>query len=126
MTDTKYEIVKGCDKLGYYDVKMIKDVEVRFFQISQFEVKGMISIRSYLFKGTGTSPGGCFYEYSIKEVIDYKLNKKQLKQFEKVLKNKKDNSNYKIMFKYYPVYELSFTPPPSGQELSQCTSELLK
>ena len=36
MSDTKYEIVSG-KKIGYYDVKITKDVNIRFFQISQFE-----------------------------------------------------------------------------------------
>ncbi len=125
MSDTKYEIVKGGEKLGYYDVKIIEDVSVRYFQISQFEENGLYSIRSFLFQGNGTN-GGCFYEYKIMDMHDYKLNKRELKQFERTLQNKKDTKTYKIMYKHFPVYTLTFTPGPTGQELSQCTSELLK
>ena len=123
MDDTKYEIVSG-KKIGYYDIKITKDINIRFFQMGQFDEVGQFSVRSYLFKGTGTN-GGCFYEYVIENITDYKLNKKELRKFEKVLKNKKDSETYKIMYKYYPVYDLTFTPPPDGALLSQCNSELL-
>ena len=125
MSDTRYEIVKGSTQKCYYDVKITTDVQVRFFQISQFEEGGLYSIRSYLFKGNGTI-GGCFYEYKMIDMIDYKLTKRELEKFEITLKNKKDSKTHKIMYKYYPVYSMEFTPGPSGQELSQCTSELLK
>ena len=62
MSDIKYEIVKGCEKLGYYDIKITKDVKIRFFQIAQFQENGLYAIRSYLFEGNGTNTG-CFYEY---------------------------------------------------------------
>ena len=123
MDDTKYEIVSG-KKIGYYDIKITKDINIRFFQIGQFDEVGLFSVRSYLFKGTGTN-GGCFYEYIIENISDYKLNKRELRKFEKVLKNKKDSETYKIMYIYYPVYDLTFTPPPDGSLLSQCNSELL-
>lgn len=125
MADTGYEIVKGGEKLGYYDIKITKDVRVRFFQIAQFDVAGVFAIRSYLFEGNGTN-SGCFYEYKLVNMNDYKLTKRELKQFVKTLMDKKDTPTYKVMYKYYPVYELTFTNGPSGQELSQCTSELLK
>ena len=125
MSDTRYEIVKGGEKLGYYDIKITTDVQVRFFQISQFEENGLFAIRSYLFIGNGTN-GGCFYEDKIVDIKDYKLTERELNKFKKTLQNKKDTKNHKIMYKFYPVYYLEFTQGPSGQELSQCTSELLR
>ena len=125
MSDIKYEIVKGCEKLGYYDIKITKDVKIRFFQIAQFQENGLYAIRSYLFEGNGTNTG-CFYEYKPVEMNDYKINKRELNRFVKTLRNKKDSNTYKIIFKYYPVYSHEFSPMPSGNELNQCNSELLK
>ena len=45
--------------------------------------------------------------------------------FKKVLKNSKNTNDFKIMYKIYPYINFDMVLPPSGNDLSQCTSELL-
>ena len=127
MSDTRYEIVKGGrEKNGYYDIKVVDNsITIRFYQISEFLNDNMHTIRSYLFKGDDNCNGSCCYEYKILEINNYLLSERDLKKFIKVLKNKKNTQN-KIIFKYYPVYDFKYVEPPETYLLSQCNSELLR
>jgi len=59
-------------------------------------------------------------------VKDYLLDDQYFEKFEKNIKNSvNQNKDVKIMFKYYPVYNFKFTDPPSGNDITQCVSELL-
>ena len=115
---------------GYYekpDKNLISTIVVRYYQIAMFDEFGKCAIRSFLFKGT-TSKGACFFDYKIEELKDYQLSKDKIDKFVKVLdkEQKKNNSNFKIMYKFHPVYNFNFTNPPTGNDINQCQSELLQ
>ena len=44
---------------------------------------------------------------------------------EKQSKLNKNNKIFKIMYKFYPVYNFNYTNPPTGNDINQCQSELL-
>lgn len=125
------QLVKGSDfHKNYYDIpdkNLTTNINVRYYQIAQFDEFGKCAIRSFLFSGT-TSKGACFFDYKILELKDYKLAKNKIDKFVKYLDKKKKSTNnkeYKIMYKFYPVYNFDFTNPPTGGDISQCQSELL-
>ena len=125
------QLVKGSDfHKGYYekpDKNLISTIVVRYYQIAMFDEFGKCAIRSFLFKGT-TSKGACFFDYKIEELKDYQLSKDKIDKFVKMLdkEQKKNNSNFKIMYKFHPVYNFNFTNPPTGNDINQCQSELLQ
>jgi hypothetical protein len=93
-----------------------------------FDEFGKCAIRSFLFIGN-TSKGACFFDYKMEEIKDYNLSKNKIDNFvsnlEKQSKLNKNNKNFKIMYKYYPVYNFNYTNPPTGNDINQCQSELL-
>lgn len=126
------QLVKGSDfHKCIYDIpdsKLVKEITVRYYQIAMFDENGdgKCAIRSMLFKGT-SSQGACFFDYKMVEISDYKLSKRKIDKFVKFLdkEKQKTNSKYKIMYKFYPVYNFNYTNPPTGNDISQCQSELL-
>ncbi len=60
----------------------------------------------------------------VKELLDHIYLK-----FVNKIKNQRPKATpegqFRVMFKYYPVYNFDYTNPPDGNELSQCQSELL-
>jgi hypothetical protein len=40
-------------------------------------------------------------------------------------KQKLNKKNFKIMYKFHPVYNFEYTNPPTGNDINQCQSELL-
>jgi len=136
-----FNFVKGSDMYkGIYDKcnMDIKNMFVRYYQIEIFihytdninyneeeEMNGKRNIRSFLLKGN-TGTGDCCYDYRIAEVKNYSIDEKDLDKFINAIKKNKNDSKYKIIFKYYPVYDFKNTNPPSGNEINQCYSELLR
>jgi hypothetical protein len=123
------EFVKGSDFYkGYYDKNIVKNCYVKYYQFSIFNERNKRSVRSYLLKGN-SSNGACFYDYHIEKVKDYTIKEDKLELFRKFIdkqnKTSDPNSETKIMYKYYPVYNFKDVPPPYGNEINQCTSELL-
>lgn len=126
------QLVKGSDfhKSIYNipDPNLVQKITVRYYQIAMFDENGngKCAVRSMLFKGT-TSKGACFFDYKMVEIKDYQLSKKKINKFIAFLDKEKtkNNSGFKIMYKFYPVYNFNFTNPPTGNEISQCQSELL-
>ena len=124
------QLVKGSDfhKTIYDipDVNLVREITVRYYQIAMFDQYGKYAIRSFLFKGS-TSQGACFFDYKMVEIKDYQLSKRKVDKFVNFLdkEKKKNNSKFKLMYKFYPVYDFNFTNPPTGNEISQCQSELL-
>lgn len=124
------QLVKGSDfHKGIYDipdVNLVQEITIRYYQIAMFDEHGKCLIRSILFKGS-TSKGACFFDYKMVEIKDYQLSKRKIDKFVKFLdtEKKKNNSKFKLMYKFYPVYNFNFTNPPTGNEISQCQSELL-
>lgn len=124
------QLVKGSDfHKSYYeqpDKNLIQKNTVRYYQISIFDDLGKCSIRSFLFEGI-TSKGACFFDYKIIELNDYKLTKDKINNFIKYIdkEKKKKNLNFKLMYKFYPVYNFDYTPPPVGNDINECVSELL-
>lgn len=124
------QLVKGSDfHKSIYDIpdkNLVREITVRYYQIAMFDEFNYCNIRSFLFKGS-TSKGTCFFDYKMIEINDYKLSKKKIDKFVRFLdkQKKKNNSKFKLMYKFYPVYNFNFTNPPSGNEISQCQSELL-
>jgi len=124
------QLVKGSDfHKNYYDIpdkNIIKNINVRYYQIAMFDDFDKCAIRSFLFSGT-TSKGACFFDYKIVELKDYKLAKNKIDKFTKYLDKKKtlNNPKYKLMYKFHPVYNFDYTNPPTGNDINQCQSELL-
>lgn len=125
------QLVKGNDyHKNIYNItntNVLNKITIRYYQIAMFENEpDKFAIRSMLFEGT-TTKGACFFDYKMVEISDYKLSKIKLDKFIEFLdkEKKKNNSKLKIMYKFYPVYNFDFTNPPTGNELSQCQSELL-
>lgn len=128
------QLVKGSDfHKSIYDIpdqKMIQEITVRYYQIAMFDEygDGKCAVRSMLFKGT-SSKGACFFDYKMVEINDYQLSQKKIDKFVKILDkqklNSKSNPKFKIMYKFYPVYNFNYTNPPTGNDISQCQSELL-
>lgn len=126
------QLVKGSDfhKSIYNipDSNLVQEIFVRYYQIAMFDenANGKCDIRSILLKGT-TSKGACFFDYKMVEINDYKLSKRKINKFVKLLDKEKNKNNpkLKLMYKFYPVYNFNFTNPPTGNEISQCQSELL-
>jgi hypothetical protein len=139
--EKNFNFVKGSDLYkGIYDKcdSNIKNMFVRYYQIAMFnqhedndnyneyeEKHGKRSIRSFLFKGH-TGSGDCCYDYRVAEVKNYLIDEKDLDKFIRAIKKNKNNSEIKIIFKYYPVYDFTYTHPPTGDEINQCYSELLR
>ena len=125
-----FDFVKGSDFYkSYYDVKLDTSMKVNYYQISLFEENDKRTIRLYSLLGE-SSKGTCFYNYKIVYVKDYKVSEEQLNKFVKYLNKKmenktKDSNHIRITYKYYPVYNFKFTPPPTGNEINECYSELL-
>jgi len=123
------QLVQGSDyHKQYYDTpdqNIIKKNIVRYYQIAMFDENGKCSIRSFLFDGI-TSKGACFFDYKIKKLKDYQLTKNKINSFVQFLdKEKKKNKDIKIMYKFHPVYNFNYTNPPTGNDISECYSELL-
>jgi len=124
------QLVKGSDfhKSIYNipDKNLVREITVRYYQIAMFDEYNKCVIRSFLLKGS-TSQGDCFFNYQMIELNDYQLSKKKIDKFVRFLdrEKKKNNSQLKIMYKFYPVYNFNFTNPPTGNEINQCQSELL-
>ena len=126
------QLVKGSDfhKCIYDipDANLVQEINVRYYQIAMFDEygNGNYALRSMLFKGT-TSKGACLFDYKMVEIKDYQLSKRKIDKFVKFLdkEKQKNNSKFKLMYKFYPVYNFNFTNPPTGNEISQCQSELL-
>ena len=127
--DNDVQFVKGSDFYkGYYDENIVKKVLVRYFQFAIFNENGKRAVRSYLFEGV-SSKGACFYDYKIINIKNYKISEENLDKFVKQITNKKpintEDGEFRTMFKYYPVYNFDYTNPPTGNDISQCQSELL-
>ena len=124
------QLVKGSDfHKSFYkkpDKTVVKNINVRYYQLAMFDEFNKYAVRSFLFSGT-TSKGACFFDYTIIELQDYKLSKNKIDKFVKYIDNKKslNNSEYKLMYKFYPVYNFDYTNPPTGNDINQCQSELL-
>lgn len=126
------QLVKGSDfHKSIYEIpdsNLVQEISVRYYQIAMFDEfgDGKYAIRSMLLKGT-TSKGACFFDYKMVKIKDYQLSKRKIDKFVKVLDKEKNrtNSKFKLMYKFYPVYNFNFTNPPTGNEISQCQSELL-
>ncbi len=127
--DKKYEFIKGSDFYpNFYDQSITKEVYIRFYQITLFNVKNKRLIRSFLIKGK-TSEGACLYDYKIIEANIYNISERKLNKFINYITNilpiQKPNNDIKIKYKFYPVYDFVNTPPPNGNEINECVSELL-
>lgn len=119
--NNKYEIVKGSQ---FIDAQKIPELTIKYFQIAEYKNNNQnYNIRMYIFKSSSCMGVGC--EYKIMDVKNYELDKYDLKIFKKVLKNSKNTNDFKIMYKIYPYINFDMVLPPSGNDLSQCTSELL-
>jgi hypothetical protein len=123
------QFVKGSDFYkGYYDENIVKKINVRYFQFAMFGHEDRRAVRLYILEGV-SSKGACFYDYKILKIKDYIISENNLSKFANKIKNKKNVSTqdgeFKIMYKYYPVYNFDFTDPPSGSEINECQSELL-
>jgi hypothetical protein len=124
------QLVKGSDfHKCIYDIKdknLVEEITVRYYQIAMFDEYNKCAIRSILLKGS-SSQGACFFNYKMVELNDYKLSKRKIDKFVKILEKekKKTNPKFKLMYKFYPVYNFNFTNPPTGNEINQCQSELL-
>jgi hypothetical protein len=124
------QFVKGSDFYkGYYKEDVLPKMYVRFFQLGMFDGHdGKRPVRSFLLEGE-TSKGACFYEYKVKEIKDYRISQKTMEKFVDSIKNKKTiktpKGDFKVMFKYYPVYNFDYTNPPTGNDINECMSELL-
>jgi hypothetical protein len=124
------QLVKGSDfHKNFYeqsDKNLVKNISVRYYQIAMFDDFGKCSIRSFLFSGN-SSKGACFFDYKIIELKDYKLDKNKIDKFVKYLDKKKraNTPEFKLMYKFHPVYNFDYTNPPTGNDISQCQSELL-
>lgn len=124
------QLVKGSDfHKNFYDIPdkhLVQSIDVRYYQIAMFDEFGKCAIRSFLFRGT-TSKGACFFDYKIIELKDYKLSKNKINKFVKTLdkEKRKNNANFKLMYKFHPVYNFEYTNPPTGNDINQCQSELL-
>ena len=113
-------------------VKIPQVVQVRYYQIAMFPEDSDIDrfwIRSFLFEGK-SSKGECFFNYKMIEIKDYKLTQRKIDKFVKILDKKKqlnssEHTKTKIMYKFYPVYNFSYTNPPTGSEINECSSPLL-
>jgi hypothetical protein len=121
------QFVNGSDfHTNIYDVKVASHKIVKYFQLGMFSQNYKKAIRVYVLEGTSPVGGTCLYEYKILKMKDYFLNDEYFEQFEKNIKKSiNKNDDIKIMFKYYPVYNFKFTEPPSGNDITQCISELL-
>ena len=125
-----FEFVKGKDFYkGYYEQNQVHKVFIRYFQFALFDEHNKRAVRSYLFEGTSTQGGVCFYNYKIIELKDYSISAESLDKFAKQIKDQPSKATpegeFKVMYKFYPVYNFAYTNPPDGNELSQCQSELL-
>jgi hypothetical protein len=124
------QLVKGSDfHKSFYeqpDKNLIHKNLVRYYQIAIFDENEKCAIRSFLFEGT-TSKGACFFDYKIKELKDYRLSKEKINNFIKYLdkEKKKNNTKFKLMYKFHPVYDFVYTNPPTGNDINECMSELL-
>jgi hypothetical protein len=124
------QLVKGSDfHKTIYDIpdsNLVQEISVRYYQIAMFDEFGKCAIRSMLFKGA-TSKGACFFDYKMVEINDYQLSKRKIDKFVRILdkEKKKNNLKFKLMYKFYPVYNFNFTNPPTGNDINQCQSELL-
>ena len=130
LINKEIQFVKGSDFYkNYYDSNdknVIEKLGVRYYQIAMFEELGKYAIRSYLLEGSN-SKGACFYNYKMKEIKEYKIDKKKLDKFVLFLdkEKKKNNKIFKLMYKFHPVYNFNFTNPPTGNDINECVSELI-
>lgn len=127
----KIELVDGSKyNKNYYNVmdeSVATKAMIRYYQVAMFDEFGKYRIRSMLFEGMG-SKGTCFYNYKMVEIKEYDMSLKKRDKFVDYLNEvKRNNKNLKtkIMYKFYPVYNFQYTNPPNGNELSECTSDLL-
>jgi len=125
----KYEFIKGSDFYpSFYNENITKEVYIRFYQITLFNIKNKRLIRSFLIKGK-TSEGACLYDYKIIEAKIYMISERKLNKFinyiTNILPRQKPNNDIKIKYKFYPDYNFDNTPPPNENEINECVSELL-
>lgn len=126
--NNNFTIVKGSDLYNDVHDKNINNIiYVKFYQIAIFPDNNMRHIRSYLLKGNN-SEGSCFYNYEIKKIKNYKIKNDDVKIIiNNIEKNiKKNNKNMRYKYLQYPVYNFNTTPPPNGNEINECVSELLR
>jgi hypothetical protein len=106
-----------------------KPIFVRFYQITSFSNNNNLhSIKSFLFKAK-KSNGSCFLYFDTIETNFYTIHHDKLNHFINHLNSNSDKSNnsqiFKIKYLFYPVYDFSITPPPSGNDINQVVSDLL-
>jgi hypothetical protein len=106
-----------------------KPIFVRFYQISFYHNDNDLhSIKSFLFKAKNSN-GSCILYFDTVEVNSYSLHKDKLNHFINHLKSNSDKSDinkvYKVKYMFYPVYDFTITPPPSGDDINQAVSDLL-
>lgn len=123
------QLVKGSDMYkGFYEQSIVSKIFIRYYQITMFDEHGKRAVRSYLLEGN-SSKGACYYSYNIIEIKNFKISEEKLLKFIKILnetqKKSSSSTKMKIMYKYYPSYDLDNTEAPTGDELNQCSSELL-
>jgi len=124
-----FEIVKGSDMYkGFYEKSIVKTNYIKYYQVATFtDNYKKKTIRSYYLEGK-SSKGACFFDYRVIKIKDYRISEENFNKFinflDNQIKNNK-NSNIKIMYKYYPVYNFTLTAPPTGNEINECVSELL-
>jgi len=115
---------------NFYDINIVDVIYVRYYQISLYpNSDGKQSIRSILFKGIKNN-GISFYDYHIINEKIYLLDKDKIDHFiasinDQQYKNKKELSSIKIIYKFYPVVDIKLQDYPLGDELQQCSSQLL-
>lgn len=131
LIEKNIELVKGSDfHKNFYevsDINVVQKINVRFYQIAIFDEFEKCTVRSFLFEGQ-TSKGACFFDYKIIELKDYNLSKTKINKFVRLLdkQKKKNNNKFKLMYKFYSVYNFDYTNPPTGNDINECMSELLK
>jgi hypothetical protein len=121
LNNKKCEFVKG-EKFhtDFYQENIVKNENLRFFQLSMYDHNNVHSVRSYLLKGS-TANGVSMYDYSVLEQNEYELSKREFKKFKKMLEK---NIGPNIKFKIYPVFTLEFISHPTGEEINVATSSL--
>ncbi len=99
---------------------VVESENIRFFQLSTYDIDGFHDIRFYLLNGK-TSNGVAMYDYTVLDQKQHKLSKKEFKKFKKILEQ---NKNKLVKYKFYPVYSLEFIPHPTGEEINTARSVL--
>ena len=121
LNDKRCQIVNGKDfHTDFYQENVASSINIRFYQLSQYDYNDVHSIRSYLLKGK-TANGVSMYDYDVLDQSTCTLSKREFKKFKKMLEK---NTDKNVKFKIYPVYTLEFIAHPSGEEINAATSSL--